>query len=70
MIAMLRCKYTKKLPHFGNTGAIFEIFYENHLSSILSTLKITGRVPSEQQHIISFSRFIQPFMMEPPCRPV
>ena len=31
---------------------------------------MTGLVPSEQQHIISFSRFIHPFMIEPPCRPV
>ena len=31
---------------------------------------MTGLVPSEQQHIISFSRFIHPFMIEPPCSPV
>ena len=43
------------------------LFYS---SSILSTLKMTGRVPSEQQQIISFSRFIHPFIMEPPCKPV
>lgn len=42
----------------------------NYSSSMRSTLKMTGRVPSEQQHIISFSCFIQPRMMEPPCRPV
>lgn len=35
-----------------------------------SILKMTGRVPSEQQAIISFSCFIQPSMMEPPWRPV
>lgn len=40
------------------------------LSSSRSILKITGLVPSEQQVIIVFSWFIQPFMMEPPCNPV
>ena len=39
-------------------------------SSIRSILKITGRVPSEQQAIIVFSSFIQPFMIDPPCNPV
>lgn len=39
-------------------------------SSIRSILKITGRVPSEQQAIIVFSFFIQPFMIDPPCNPV
>ena len=39
-------------------------------SSIRSILKITGRVPSEQQAIMVFSSFIQPFMIDPPCNPV
>ena len=39
-------------------------------SSTRSILKMTGRVPSEQQAIMVFSWFIHPFMMEPPCRPV
>lgn len=33
-------------------------------------MKITGRVPSEQQAIISLSFAIQPFMIELPCKPV
>ena len=33
-------------------------------------IKMTGLVPSEQQVIISFSLFIQPFIMELPCNPV
>lgn len=45
-------------------------FLVGHSSSNLSILKITGRVPSEQQAIISFSFAIQPFMIEPPCKPV
>ena len=40
------------------------------LSSSRSILKITGLVPAEEQGIIVFSWFIQPFMMEPPCNPV
>ena len=35
-----------------------------------SILKITGLVPSEQQAIMVFSAFIQPFIIEPPCKPV
>ena len=39
----------------------------NHSSiSIRSILKMTGRVPSLQQAIITFSSFVQPFIMEPP----
>ena len=38
--------------------------------SIRSILKITGRVPSLQQVIIMRSSFVQPFMMEPPCKAV
>ena len=41
-----------------------------YFSSILSILNITGLVPSEQQAIIVFSSFIQPFIIEPPCSPV
>ena len=47
-----------------------ESWQNNYSSSIRSILNMTGLVPSEQQHIISFSRFIHPFMIEPPCSPV
>ena len=50
----------------GTASAAFAFYSQ----SILSMLKITGRASSEQQVIISFSRFIQPFIIEPPCNPV
>ncbi len=53
-----------------NMSVRSESWQNNYSSSIRSILNITGRVPSEQQHIISFSRFIHPFMIEPPCSPV
>ena len=37
-------------------------------SSIRSSLKMTGRVPSLQHVIITFSSFVQPRIIEPPCR--
>lgn len=37
-------------------------------SSMRSILKITGRVPSLQQAIIIFSSFVQPRMIDPPCK--
>ena len=46
----------------GNTRRISYIS-----SSIRSNLKITGRVPSLQHVIITFSSLVQPRMMEPPC---
>ncbi len=52
-------KFTYLLPLFLN------IIYSS--SSILSNLKITGRVPSLQHVIIILSLFVHPRIMEPPC---
>ena len=53
-----------------NMSVRHESCQNNYSSSIRSILNMTGLVPSEQQQIISFSRFIHPFMIEPPCSPV
>lgn len=57
-------KYRRRIFYCGIVSSAYSF------SSIRSILKITGRVPSEQQAIIVFSSFIQPFMIDPPCNPV
>ena len=79
-----RCQFSWKAAYFSASSvtisalpnAMADLYctihapQNNYSSSIRSILNMTGLVPSEQQHIISFSRFIHPFMIEPPCSPV
>ena len=62
------CRTENEIFNVVNYNKVYIISVFSSIS-ILSILKITGRVPSEQQAIIVFSSFIQPRIIEPPCNP-